>query len=49
MTIDLAAVRDDTPGCRDRIHFNNAGASLQPRPVVETVIRHLELEARIGG
>ena len=49
MTIDIAAVRADTPGCRDRIHFNNAGASLQPRPVVETVIRHLELEARIGG
>jgi cysteine desulfurase/selenocysteine lyase len=49
MTIDTAAVRADTPGCRDRIHFNNAGASLMPRPVVETVIRHLELEARIGG
>jgi selenocysteine lyase/cysteine desulfurase len=49
VTIDTAAVRIDTPGCRDRIHFNNAGASLQPRPVVETVIRHLELEARIGG
>jgi cysteine desulfurase/selenocysteine lyase len=49
VTIDIAAVRADTPGCRDRIHFNNAGASLQPRPVVETVIRHLELEARIGG
>jgi selenocysteine lyase/cysteine desulfurase len=49
MTIDLAAVRDDTPGCWDRIHFNNAGASLMPRPVVETVIRHLELEARIGA
>jgi cysteine desulfurase/selenocysteine lyase len=49
MTIDTAAVRDDTPGCRDRIHFNNAGASLMPQPVVETVIRHLELEARIGG
>ena len=49
MAIDTAAVRNDTPGCRDRIHFNNAGASLMPRPVVETVIRHLELEARIGG
>jgi cysteine desulfurase / selenocysteine lyase len=49
MTIDMAAVREDTPGSRDRIHFNNAGASLMPRPVVETVVRHLELEARIGG
>lgn len=49
MAIDTVEVRNDTPGCRDRIHFNNAGASLMPRPVVETVIRHLELEAQIGG
>jgi cysteine desulfurase / selenocysteine lyase len=49
MAIDVEAVREDTPGSRDRIHFNNAGASLMPRPVVETVIQHLELEARIGG
>jgi cysteine desulfurase / selenocysteine lyase len=49
MAIDVEAVRKDTPGARDRIHFNNAGASLMPRPVVETVIQHLELEARIGG
>jgi cysteine desulfurase / selenocysteine lyase len=48
-TVDVAAARADTPGCEERIHFNNAGASLMPRPVVETVIQHLELEARIGG
>jgi cysteine desulfurase / selenocysteine lyase len=48
-TVDVAAARADTPGCEERIHFNNAGASLMPRPVVETVIDHLELEARIGG
>jgi len=49
MTIDIEMVRLDTPGCRDRIHFNNAGASLMPRPVIDAVIQHLELEARIGG
>jgi cysteine desulfurase/selenocysteine lyase len=49
MTIDIERVRTDTPGSRDRIHFNNAGASLMPRRVIDTVIRHLELEGRIGG
>jgi selenocysteine lyase/cysteine desulfurase len=47
--IDLARVRADTPGCRDVVHLNNAGAALPPRVVVDTVIEHLELEARIGG
>ena len=48
-SIDIEAVRADTPGCQERAHFNNAGASLMPRPVVETVIGHLELETRLGG
>jgi cysteine desulfurase/selenocysteine lyase len=47
--IDVAAARRDTPGCDERIHFNNAGASLMTRPVIDTVIAHLELEGRIGG
>jgi cysteine desulfurase / selenocysteine lyase len=47
--IDVAAVRADTPGCDERLHLNNAGASLMPRPVIDTVIAHLELEGRIGG
>jgi selenocysteine lyase/cysteine desulfurase len=41
--------RHDTPGCHDRIHLNNAGAALMPRPVLEAVTRHLEREAAIGG
>ena len=48
-SIDVARVRADTPGCRDVVHLNNAGAALPPRVVVDTVIEHLELEARIGG
>jgi cysteine desulfurase/selenocysteine lyase len=49
LPIDVERARADTPGCRDVIHLNNAGASLPPRVVVDAVIEHLELEARIGG
>jgi len=49
MGIDVAAVRRDTPGVEQRLHLNHAGASLMPRPVVDAVVEHLELEARIGG
>src|SRR3989454_8740796 len=41
--------RHDTPGCRDRIHLNNASAALMPRPVLDTLARHLQREGEIGG
>ena len=47
--IDVAAVRSETPGAESVVHFNNAGASLMPRPVVETITSYLEEEARFGG
>ncbi|CAM9716122.1 unnamed protein product [Heterosigma akashiwo] len=31
------------------IHLNSAGASPSPRPVLQAVVNHLELEARVGG
>ena len=34
---------------QNRIHFNNAGMSLPPGPVLDTVITHLRREAEIGG
>ncbi|RLA10541.1 MAG: aminotransferase, partial [Gammaproteobacteria bacterium] len=49
MSIDLAAVRADTPNCENLLHFNNAGASLTPQPVYDAVIAHLDLEQRIGA
>jgi selenocysteine lyase/cysteine desulfurase len=41
--------RRDTPGCRDRIHLNNAGAALMPQPVLRALTQQLEREAAIGG
>ena len=49
MTFDLERARADTPGCRNVLHFNNAGASLMPERVLDATIAHLELEAQIGG
>ena len=49
MTIDVARVRSDTPGCENQAHFNNAGAALSPQPILDTVIAHLNREAKIGG
>ncbi len=47
--IDVAAARRDTPGCSEVVHLNNAGASLPPSVVVDTVVLYLEEEARVGG
>jgi cysteine desulfurase/selenocysteine lyase len=49
MQFDLARARQDTPGCTHVLHFNNAGASLMPQPVLDAIIAHLQLEAQIGG
>jgi cysteine desulfurase / selenocysteine lyase len=46
---DIARLRAETVGCEQSIFFNNAGASLQPRPVVARVIEHLRLEEQLGG
>ena len=52
MTIDSAAVeqwRAETPGCAHRNHLNNAGAALMPRPVIDAIGAHIQLESEIGG
>ncbi len=47
--MDVEALRADTPGTAHRIHLNNAGAGLMPRPVVEAIKEHIDLESRVGG
>lgn len=47
--IDVLRVRQDTPGCEQVLHLNNAGASLMPQPVMEAITGHLRLEAQLGG
>ncbi|MCP4539339.1 MAG: aminotransferase class V-fold PLP-dependent enzyme [Chloroflexi bacterium] len=47
--IDVLCARQDTPGCEKVLHFNNAGASLMPEPVLKATVAHLQLEAEMGG
>lgn len=49
MKIDVDLARSLTPGCHERLHFNNAGAGLMPQPVLEAVKAHLDREAMMGG
>jgi hypothetical protein len=41
--------RNDTSGCNNVIHLNNAGAGLIPDVVTKAQIDHLKLESEIGG
>jgi selenocysteine lyase/cysteine desulfurase len=41
--------REDTPGCENQIHLNNAGAGLMPRAVLDAMVAHLNREANFGG
>ncbi|GHH19110.1 aminotransferase class V-fold PLP-dependent enzyme [Streptomyces rubradiris] len=47
--VNVARARRETPGCANVVHLNNAGAALAPIPVLEAVVEHLRLEARLGG
>lgn len=46
---EIVQLRAETKGTTQKIHFNNAGASLPPDVVVDTVIDYLREEAALGG
>ena len=48
-TFDVERARRETRGCQERIHFNNAGASLQPIPVADALCAYLREEEEQGG
>jgi selenocysteine lyase/cysteine desulfurase len=47
--IDVGALRADTPGVKNVIHFNNAGAALMPTPVVDAIDDYFKSEVLYGG
>lgn len=47
--IDISKVRRDTRATAKKIHFNNAGASLMPAPVIDAVRAYLDTEEQEGG
>ncbi len=49
MTLDMEKIRAETPGVAHSTHLLAAGSGLMPQPVVDAVVTHTQLEARIGG
>ena len=49
LDFDVAKARRETRGCEQRIHFNNAGASLPPIPVADALYGYLHEEEEFGG
>lgn len=46
---DIQRLRTETVACRTVTHFNHAGDSPTPDPVLQVMIDHLRLESEIGG
>lgn len=47
--IDVERLRAETPGIDKSVHLLASGSALMPKPVVDAVIEHTQLEAEIGG
>src|SRR6056297_298583 len=47
--MDIDRTRAETPACREVLHFNKAGASLMPAPVVAALRNVLNDEIALGG
>ena len=48
-SMDIDALRAQTPGTAHRVHLNNAGAALLSQQTLDAMTDHLRLEAEIGG
>ena len=46
---DIERARKETRACENIVHFNNAGASLMPIPVSDTLHAYLHQEEQTGG
>lgn len=49
MSIDINKIREETPGLQAVTHLLASGSALMPRPVIDAITDHIQLEARIGG
>lgn len=49
MTLDIAQIRAETPGCAYVLHLNAAGSALPSRRTLDATVDYLRLEAEIGG
>ena len=47
--LDIHQIRQETPATQHLIHFNNAGASLNPQSVIQKIKDYLDEEAQVGG
>jgi len=47
--MNLEIIRQETPGCSDKIFLNSAGASLMPKTVTDATVKFLYEEQEFGG